>query len=127
MSLHPSTAFQTVPSTTSLQQLTTDLSTAVDQAIRHRPCSRVVVLALHWANDDLGVEVLESQLLNVFRQIYNFEVSTYVIPIVGTELQLANTLDRWFTNNQGEGVLRIAVYSGHARVAGTTATRWLLA
>jgi hypothetical protein len=83
-------------------------------------------MAFHWANDDIGVDGLEGQLLDIFRQIYRYEVNTYVIPLVNSELELVNTLNGWFQANQGDGVLRIVVYSGHARAAGTTAETWML-
>lgn len=126
MSLHPSYAFQTTPPAIRLQDLTADLNKSVEHAIRHRPCSRGVVMAFHWKNDDMGLEVLENQLLDIFRRVYHYEVSTYVIPLANSQIELIYALGHWFQKIQGDGVLRIVVYSGHARAAGTTTTEWML-
>jgi hypothetical protein len=83
-------------------------------------------MAFHWANDEMGVDVLEGQLLEIFQQIYRYKVNTYVIPLVNSEASLVYTLNGWFQANQGDGVLRIVVYSGHARAVGTTAATWML-
>ncbi|KAE8316946.1 hypothetical protein BDV41DRAFT_573446 [Aspergillus transmontanensis] len=42
----------------------------------------VSVLALHWQNDDMGVNRLESELLNIFAGVYNFRTESYQIPVL---------------------------------------------
>ncbi|CAG8908497.1 unnamed protein product [Penicillium egyptiacum] len=74
-----------------------------------------------------GVEALESELLDVFRNIYNFKVDNFKIPSVGSQRALLDRLDAWCGRNDGDGTLRIIVYSGHAALSGTIASDWYLA
>lgn len=127
MSLHPAAAYRAVPSTNSLQKLSTDLSASINHAIKYKSHSDVVVLAFHWENDEMDVVKIETRLLNVFRQVYNFKVESFTIPLVLSQMALLQHLHQWFQQHQGDDVLRIVIYSGHASAAGTTALEWSLA
>lgn len=127
MSLHPAAAYRAAPSTYSLHQLSGDLSASINQAIKYKPHSDVVVLAFHWENDEMGVLGLETRLLGVFRQVYNFKVESFTIPLVESQAALLQRLLQLFRQHQGDDVLRIVIYSGHANAAGITALNWELA
>lgn len=92
-----------------------------------RVYDRVSVLAFRWENDDMRVENLETELLACFKDDYNYEVESYVIPIVYPVQALGNKLGNWSISHGGEHNLRIYIYSGHASNAGTTAFYWNLA
>ena len=55
-----------------------DFAADLEMAIRNalpsvtQPNGQVAVLAFHWENDSLGVQPLESDLLDVFKNTYNF-------------------------------------------------------
>ena len=126
-SSHPDAAFATNSRATTLDILARDLSTSLSRATRHGLYDKVAVLALHWVNDDRGVDLVESELLHLFERIYRFDVRTYVIPLVTTHLDFIHFLDGWLKENQGEQALRIIIYSGHARAGRTRDTEWFLA
>ncbi|CAG8226392.1 unnamed protein product [Penicillium salamii] len=126
-SSHPNAALATSPATTTLDVLARDLSTSLFRATRHGLYDHVAVLALHWENDDMGVERMEGELLRLFERTYRFTTQSYVIPLVTTQLTVTNFLDGWLRANQGERVLRIVIYSGHASAGGTRNTQWYLA
>jgi hypothetical protein len=92
----------------------------------HEDPGRGVVLAVHWENDDMNVVERQTELLGVFREVYNFEVGTLAIPLVGSQKALLSHLTQWFTRNQGDDVVRIVIYSGHAKWVGVVPVRWLL-
>lgn len=62
--------------TTFLDFLARDLSTSLFRATRHGLREKVAVLTLHWANDDLGVDVKENDLLHLFETVYRFNKSS---------------------------------------------------
>lgn len=127
MASHPSTAYQAVPPTKTLEMFAAGLSSSVKNAIGQRRYTDVFVLAFHWENDDMGVAPLEAQLLEVFSEIYHYEVESYIIPIVSLQFQLVTRLGQWFERHQGEDILRIVVYSGHADSPDSKAKNWRLA
>lgn len=126
-SSHPNTAFATNSHTTTLEVLARDLSTSLFRATPNGLYDKVAVLALHWVNDDIGVDIMESELLHLFERVYRFNVQTYVIPLGTTQLGFTKFLDGWHKDNQGERTLRIIIYSGHARAAGRRVLQLFLA
>ncbi|CAG8921796.1 unnamed protein product [Penicillium salamii] len=75
----------------------------------------------------MRVERMQRELLHLFATVYRLNVQTYVIPLVTTQLGFTNFLDEWLNDNQGERVLRIVIYSGHARAGGPWDTEWFSA
>lgn len=127
-SSHPNTAFATNSHTTTLDVLARDLSTSLFRATPHGTYDKVAVLALHWVNNDIGVDIVQSELLHLFERVYRFNIQTYVIPLGTTQLGFSNFLDGWHKDNQRERTLRIIIYSGHACVGGRRGvTEWSLA
>ncbi|GES58189.1 hypothetical protein ABOM_002868 [Aspergillus terreus] len=87
----------------------------------------VCVLSLHWENDQMGVAKLNSDLLKVFKNDYNFKTMSFQIPVIGSYLALQNKLTKWATDWGKKDLLRILVYSGHAEYSGTAVFKWLIA
>lgn len=73
-SSHPDAAFATNPPTTTLDILARELSKSVFRAARHGLYDKVAVLALRWASDDRGVDLVERKLLHLFERAYRFNV-----------------------------------------------------
>ncbi|CAG8417490.1 unnamed protein product [Penicillium salamii] len=96
-------------------------------ARKRRSYNSTSVLIFHWENDNLNIITGENRLVDIFCRVYDFQVETFTIPLVDSQFALLLHLRTWFDNNQGKNVLKIIVYSGHARNAGTTAFRWELA
>lgn len=125
----PSKAYTFTKSSKGLDDFAANLKTALDSVL---PSSgtfyeKVSVIAFHWANDDMGVDALESQLLAVFRDTYNYDTEAYVIPVALSQISLTNKLNDWSVDCMGEDTLRIYVYSGHGASAGMTAERsWFI-
>jgi hypothetical protein len=105
-----------------------DLQNAVTNALPTvvKPYGQVSVLAFHWENDNIGVEPLELDLLEVFRDIYKFHVESFVIPSANSHNSLAQKLLDFSRKWAAKDALRIYIYSGHAEDAGSTATKWRL-
>ncbi|KAK2765144.1 hypothetical protein FQN54_008843 [Arachnomyces sp. PD_36] len=89
---------------------------------------KVSVIAFHWENDDMGVDYPETQLLEIFRDTYNYDTESYVIPVANSHISLQDKLNNWSLEHSGgsENTLRIYVYSGHAEPGGTGASRWYI-
>ncbi|KAI9930358.1 hypothetical protein ASPWEDRAFT_170983 [Aspergillus wentii DTO 134E9] len=85
---------------------------------------KVSVLALRWANDQMGVDRLEAQLLQILHDKYQYDVESFVIPTAECAGKLSLKLSNWSNTHSGQGTLRIYVYTGHA--AGATLDRWYL-
>lgn len=67
----------------------------------------------------MGVQPLESELLDVFKSFYGFETESFTIPLVESQFKLLERLVSWSRRSSGEDTLRIFVYSEHAGCAGT--------
>ncbi|KAK6813451.1 hypothetical protein RU639_011310 [Aspergillus parasiticus] len=87
----------------------------------------VSVLALHWQNDEMGANRLQSELMNIFAGIYNFRTESYQIPVLRSYNSLTSRLIPWSTSRGGEHTLRIVVYSGHAQYTNIGGPQWCLA
>ncbi|OJI99193.1 hypothetical protein ASPVEDRAFT_148326 [Aspergillus versicolor CBS 583.65] len=123
----PKDSFRVVKTGKTLQAFASNLEKALKASLPSsgKPYDRVSVLAFHWANDDMGVDKLETELLGVFRDIYGFETESWTIPVVGKpEKQLAKKLVNWTEDHGGERTLRIYIYSGHASSHGTVDHEW---
>lgn len=126
-STKPTDSFRVVKTGKDLQAFASNLEKALKTSLptSGKPYDRVSVLAFHWANDDMGVDKLESELLDVFRNIYGFEAESWTIPVAGKpEKQLAKKLVSWTEDHEGERALRIYIYSGHASSHGTVDHEW---
>jgi hypothetical protein len=115
----PTHAFSSPKSPKRLQDLAKNLKTAFGFALPSSDTfyERVSVIAFHWVNDDMGVETLESELLEVFRVTYNYDTETYVIPLDTSHVALNIDLNEWSLRHAGANSLRIYIYSGHAAPA----------
>lgn len=126
-STKPTDSFRVVKTGKTLQAFASNLEKALKTSLSSsgKPYDRVSVLAFHWANDDMGVDKLESELLDVFRNTYGFETESWTIPVVGDpESELAMKLVDWTRDHKGERALRIYIYSGHANSHGTVDDKW---
>lgn len=124
----PLHAYTSSQSPKRLQDFALNLKTALDSALPSLDPSydKVSVIAFHWANDTMGVEPLESKLLEVFRDTYNYDIESYTIPLATSHFSLSNAINSWSFRCAGSNTLRIYVYSGHANSAGTANTSWYL-
>jgi hypothetical protein len=78
--------------------------------------SKVEVLLLRWAEDDLGVLAELRDLHHVFTDLYHFEVETYDIPSHKPNNALSRrVLD--FLENDKEETLFILYYAGHGKAS----------
>ena len=97
-----------------------DIETSISNALTsgREPYQKVVALLFHWDNDDMGVEPLENELAEIFRQFYDFDVEQEVIPADPERSTAAYFMQGRllaFSNKyKGPGNLLIYVYSGHA-------------
>ncbi|KAJ5098070.1 hypothetical protein N7532_005071 [Penicillium argentinense] len=120
-------SFQAHQARKRLDQFSTDLETAINHATKFKPYRKTAVIAFHWENDDIGVQLLERELLDVFKSVYGFETESFTIPLIESQFKLLERLVSWSRRSSGEDTLRIFVYSGHAGFAGTVDSRWDLA
>jgi hypothetical protein len=106
----------------SLQVLAERLNTAIGgayPATRARTSyKKVGVLMIHWENDDIGVQSSQDQLASVFRTVYGYEVSRFVIPS-GRSTQFAQRATRRALGDMMDELdspnsLLIVQYSGHS-------------
>jgi hypothetical protein len=101
-----------------LQTFAQALEVAVNGCLpsNQKPFGQVAVLAMHWANNDLpGIASMETEMLQVFRNVYNFNIESFLIPAVTDVQQRTSTrilqfLNKWTTDDS----LTIIMYSGHA-------------
>ncbi|KAL2813755.1 hypothetical protein BDW59DRAFT_167429 [Aspergillus cavernicola] len=125
----PKDSFRVTKSPKRLQEFAANLEKSFKASLpsRDHPYDKVAVLAFHWANDEMGVEALETQLLGLFKDIYGYEIEPWIIPLANSTWALVTKLVTWTNDHQGDRTLRIYVYSGHAASAGTTDGVWELA
>lgn len=82
---------------------------------------KVSVFTFHWDTDQMGVEPLESKLLEVFKDVYNYDTKAYVVPVVNSHFfSLSVALNMWSGRCAGPNTLRIYVYAGHAEPGEST-------
>lgn len=109
-------------------EFASDLQSAITNALpsHTQPYGQVAVLAFHWATDDMGVQPLESDLLDVFKHTYGFHVEAFAIPGANSFNSLVAKLLEFSSKWAAQDALRIYLYSGHAEAADSTSTRWYL-
>ncbi|PKY04395.1 hypothetical protein P168DRAFT_327349 [Aspergillus campestris IBT 28561] len=123
----PHDAFRIAKTPKQLQNFARNLEVALERAIKNNgPYNKVSVLAFHWANDEMQVVTLESQLLEIFTEVYGYETESFTIPVAQSTQCLGDKLLEWSKLRRGQGTLRIYVYSGHASHAGTVDHQWFL-
>ncbi|PLB41869.1 uncharacterized protein BDW47DRAFT_122314 [Aspergillus candidus] len=111
----PLHAFRIAKTPKRLQDFARNLEVALERAIANNgPYNKVSVLAFHWANDEMQVEILESQLLEIFTKVYGYETESFTILVAQSTQCLADKLVEWSKRRRGKRTLRICVYSGHA-------------
>jgi hypothetical protein len=120
-------AFDAGEPTKNVKDFATDLQVAMNNAITFRPYKKTGVFAFHWGNDDIGVRPLEQELLKTFREQYGFSTTSYTVPLVDSQITLAERLIAWSKDFREENTLRIVVYSGHAANTSASAIHWNLA
>ncbi|KAI9644511.1 hypothetical protein NHQ30_006532 [Ciborinia camelliae] len=74
--------------------------------------SKVKVLIVHWASDDLGVSEEIENLADVFQDLYHFEVAKFEIPDLQPASKLSNRV-RIFIGDNSPDTLLIFGYNGH--------------
>ena len=72
------------------------------------------VLLLKWADDDLAFFKEVNGLYRIFKDLYHFDVEIYDIPNVKPGRSVSKRLLE-FLDCDGQGILRIVYYGGHAR------------
>jgi len=101
----------------SISCLAIDLNDAVQAAWSHRHdirYSKVEVLLLRWAEDDLGVIRELRDLERVFTDLYFYNVHKYDIPSEKPDKALTRrVLD--FLDQDGDETLFILYYAGHGK------------
>jgi hypothetical protein len=123
----PKDAFRIQKATKRLEEFAGNLQLALTRCVptgNQQPYDKVSVLALHWFNDDLSLVPLEQELLDVFKNIYGFDVESYTIPKIKSMIYLNSKLANWTVEYNDKRTLRICVYSGHASPAGPTDEKW---
>jgi hypothetical protein len=125
----PRNAYGRMKHKQNLDEFATELSAAVNASLPSydKPYGQVSVLAFHWENDDISVTPLETELLNVFRDIYGFNVESFTIPATWTAprdltVKLAEFCKKW----DAEDALTIYIYSGHAEGSDQAGTHYML-
>jgi hypothetical protein len=116
--IRPHNAYVRAKELLNLQTFAQNLKVAVNGCLpsHQKPFGQVAVLAMHWANNDLpGIVSMEIELLQVFRNVYNFNTESFLLPAVNDVQQRTSTrilqfLNKWKTDDG----LAIVVYSGHA-------------
>ena len=101
----------------SIEHLAADLNDAV-RAVwpswHKNGYQRVHVLLLKWADDDLAFFKEVNGLYRIFKDLYHFDVEIYDIPNVKPGRSVSKRLLE-FLDCDGQGILRIVYYGGHAR------------
>jgi hypothetical protein len=103
-----------------LQNLEEQLNKAIGGAYAASRTSyqKVSVLMMHWENDDLGVVASQAELATVFRTVYGFEVSRFVIPSQRTtqyaQRKTVSALESMIEELDMPNSLFIVQYSGHS-------------
>ncbi|KAL2848829.1 hypothetical protein BJY01DRAFT_262512 [Aspergillus pseudoustus] len=123
----PKDALRVTKPSKRLHDFAADLTHALNRCVPSddpHPYDQVVVLAIHWYNDDLDVVPLENKLLDVFKKIYHYDVESYTIPQKQPDKSLINRLSNWTLQYADKRTLRICIYSGHASAVGPTDENW---
>ena len=85
---------------------------------------RVRVLLLRWEEDEMGVQYELDDLAKTFRELYGFEIETWLIPAAESHLSL---MGKAFTTVQEcgkAGNLLIIYYAGHGFMNGSRQPLW---
>ncbi|KAK7545119.1 uncharacterized protein J3D65DRAFT_655301 [Phyllosticta citribraziliensis] len=111
-----------------LDEFYQDVQNALDHVFptdAPRTYSKVNVMGLTWANDDLDCKTAQEKLLRVFREKYNFATQSFVIPVTREPTDATtDIIDDWipFTSEVEDDELYIVLYNG--RGASTEHTLW---
>ncbi|KAK2766786.1 hypothetical protein FQN54_006100 [Arachnomyces sp. PD_36] len=54
---------------------------------------KVSAVAFHLENDDMSVDCLESQVLEISRDTYNYDTESYVVPVANAHISRQNVLN----------------------------------
>lgn len=117
----PPSAFEKTQHNANLDHFKKSLQRAVDDCMPTgvKPYKKVVVLMLHWANVDIGVEPLETELAEVFRKL-GYTVQRELINTTSLTASTTATCTSFLSQHDEEGNLLIYVYSGHGKVDTST-------
>ncbi|KUJ17740.1 uncharacterized protein LY89DRAFT_733567 [Mollisia scopiformis] len=80
---------------------------------RRRPYKRVKVLMAHWASDDLGLATEMNDLAFVFRDLYGFEVSSFLIPDYHPSAILSSVVIDFLEDSPLDTLF---IYGGHGTI-----------
>lgn len=96
------------------------IDSAVNRALgSSEKYDKVGVISLRWQNDDLGLASIERELLDVFKDKFNFETDALVIPATtarAASVAVRDKLQTFVDKYDGPRSLLIVVYQGHANV-----------
>ncbi|RAK95533.1 uncharacterized protein BO80DRAFT_506068 [Aspergillus ibericus CBS 121593] len=108
-----------------LKSFTSDVEEAVNNIQPSRSnYEQVEVFAFHFEDDTTGVEALESELLDVFKRIYNYRTTSFVIPSIQPRPHLNHKMINWSFPRAHSKSLRIYVFSGYGASASITGPGW---
>ena len=93
-----------------------DLNQSLEGAFPPQSCpyTSVYVLLLQWEADDIGVTEEISQLRQVFRNQFNFDVENWYIPSSNSFHSLQDKIYQFQKAHQSKRELLIVYYGGHA-------------
>lgn len=91
---------------------------AVQRAlVSDKKYTRVGVISLRWENDDLNLGAIETELLEAFRNIFQFETESFLIPANtthGAARAAREKLRDFVYKYDGPTSLLIVIYHGHS-------------
>lgn len=99
-----------------VQQFSKDLSAAVAAVWTTRHENRysdIQVLILSWEDDDLGVYKEIDVLHETFRELYNYQVTEWLIPKLKPERKLSLQIGEFLDKHDSKENLLIIYYAGH--------------
>lgn len=99
-----------------IQQFSKDLSAAVQAVWPTRHESRyadVQILILSWEDDDLGVSEEIEDLQKTFHDLFNYQVTEWLIPQHKPERKLNLEVGKFLEKHDNKDHLLIVYYAGH--------------
>jgi hypothetical protein len=105
---------------TAMGQVQQQVNNAIKSAFNPHPSKykRAIAVLFHFDNDDLGIDPLEKQLGQVFKNYYGYEIRYETLKSKGKPEIGIQDVTRWLHNDgwTGAGNLIILVFSGHGQV-----------
>ncbi|KAI1946802.1 hypothetical protein LOZ57_003572 [Ophidiomyces ophidiicola] len=126
--LHPTRASHARSHEANFKRVVAKVNDAVRRAhASSKAYTRVHVVSFRWSNDDIGLGTIESDLLQAFRNSFNFKTESYLLQHQSPRLRLdvSNYLNKLINKIDSTSLL-IVVYEGHSTTAGQHQNQLLL-